>query len=79
MSQESIQRFKVPASVVEAGDTGLFIGGGWFSFSDHASHGKVLDLPAHGSYGVLSVLGYEHLPQEPGADMDGASPAGPEN
>lgn len=50
------QLFKVPAD--QQGAQGIFIGGGWHTFSDDDTHGRVLLLPATGDYSTLVTLGF---------------------
>lgn len=81
-----IQRYKVPQKRIEDGETGIYIGGGFFGFVEHKEHGHVIDLPAHGSYGVLAHQGFQPVPvpdeeqpqpEEPSADPSPAFPAAP--
>lgn len=64
--------FKVPD---DTDGTGLFVGGGWLSFSDHPEHGRVLVVPAAGDYSMLSGLGYQAVVSTPTPTPDAENPA----
>jgi len=51
------QLYKAPA-----GETGLFIAGGWHGVTVDKVHGPVLTLPADGDFSHLQGLGYTPVP-----------------